>query len=224
MVRVFFARVRIGLQAARARMAAGLTAGVTIAGVTITGVTIAAALGVTAGLTAAPAQAQAPSCQRPSEACRAHLDPVCLNQQGYRESGPAATPACDATLDALRLCLAEYVRTCGPGSEWAHPMDAPTAVAGTVWTGETGDGSPYTMRFCPTGVVDYDSKTGRWDTGRWVRIGPELVISMNDGFAIYFGHVDDAGYSGRFINVNNARTTFDFPRDRRTFDGRCGPV
>lgn len=165
---------------------------------TITGAILLGAAGL------APVQAKT-LCAAPQTQCIAQAPSYCLQEPYFSQAPAQADASCSAAYRELRACLDRLVVACGPG----HSA-GPFPLSGTVYEGDTADGDHYVMRFEADGVVDYDSPTGHWRTGRWIQVGDEVVISMNSGYAVYFGLADPVAMTGQWVNQVGNRTTWRF--------------
>lgn len=154
-------------------------------------------------LVAAQALAEA-ACVSPRPACFADAPSGCLERAAF---GPAApTEGCKEPLQRVRQCLADLVVACAPGYDLE-------GVAGEVWRTAEDISDPYVFRFLPSGVLDYDNRSGTWRTGRWISIDGYYVVSMNDGYAAHFGAIRCDRADGRAINIAGGRWNVDFVRD-----------
>lgn len=169
--------------------------------------------------TAAPEAA----CLAPRVACAMDWDDPCLEGQAFSDPPEAVFDRqahrakrhgdpCVLRLSEIRVCLAEWVTTCGPGAE-ILPSDTGRSflLRGTRWIGDRGE-DRIDLVFDQNGVVDYITPSGHWRTGRYARHHGEIVISMNNGFAIYFGAVGVSKLEGFFVNVRDERSLWTLAR------------
>lgn len=138
------------------------------------------------------------SCERLLNACIPRPPAAC--QMGEGGPAPETEPtACAAARDRWLACNDSVIVSCGAGLD--EPGDGVETIAGTVWEGIGLRDGDYVFRFCANGVLNYTTPTGTWDTGRWIHSGREVLVSMNQGFAVYFGVIEGDVLSGYADNT-----------------------
>lgn len=169
--------------------------------------------GLAAALASAPgAEAADPSdprCLKLDHACAPRPPAAC--QQGGEAGAPESEPeACAAARDRWLSCNNDLVVACGPGLD--HPSTKHKALLGTVWDGTGLRGGRYVFRFHDDGVLNYTTPTGTWTSGRWIHANGRVLISMNEGFAIYIGEISKNRMIGYADNTRAETWGWDLER------------
>lgn len=164
-------------------------------------------------------------CPTPWTACAVDPGDPCLESAAFLDPLPAEFDRqagrqkrqgdpCVQRLSEIRVCLAELVTLCGAGTEILPSDTGRTFVLrGTRWVGEDSEKASLDLLFDEGGVVDYITDTGHWRTGRYLRHGADLVISMNDGYSVYLGRVGVSELRGAGWNVRDRRWLWEALRE-----------
>ncbi len=147
-------------------------------------------------------EASAEQCLKLDYACEPRPPAAC--QAGTESGAPKNEPeACAAARDRWLSCMDQLVKRCGPGLD--HASAKGKKILGTVWDGKGLRDGRYIFRFKEDGVLDYTTPTGDWTSGRWIHANGQVIVSMNEGFAIYVGKIEKDILSG-FADNTRAET------------------
>lgn len=160
----------------------------------------------------APASAQS-GCDRILSQCQPVMTDACRS----RDNGDQQ---CTDLLQDWLKCGDKVVVDCRPGLD--RPASGATPLLGTEWSGTGLEGKPYVFRFHDQGILNYTTPTGTWETGRWIHSNGELMISMNEGYAIYIGHVDGDVMTGVADNTTGLSWSWRLLRDEPSSSGGGG--
>jgi hypothetical protein len=89
----------------------------------------------------------------------------------------------------------------------------PISVEGTSWSGTDSEGSRYTFRFLPGGVLDYTSPTGTFRNGSWKQTGETLYMETNNRYWELSGVIKGDSLQGKATNVRGGTWTYQLKKD-----------
>ncbi|MEM9725877.1 MAG: hypothetical protein AAF909_10485 [Pseudomonadota bacterium] len=135
----------------------------------------------------------------PGMACQAGVR-ACLSATPAECLGPGVdAEGCAAPAQTARACLTAAAAACDPGSE-SEPFAARRAFSGV-----DSDGRAVLYCLGPDGVVDYETPSGRWRTGVWMRADGWVIMSMNDGYAVHAAELEQDALRGAAWNQTGLR-------------------